>query len=75
MPKIMSVGPTAAAGEPVTDAKTEGRIARKYIMMVILKGTSRGPAALRCHLNYSSHKRVLVPLKGTSRGPEAYRAT
>ncbi len=33
-PKIMSVGPTVVAGEPVTDAKTEGRKARKYIMMI-----------------------------------------
>ncbi len=31
MPKIMSVGPTAAAGEAVTDAIMDGRKARIYI--------------------------------------------
>ncbi len=29
----MSVGPTAAAGEAVADAKTEGQKVRKYIMI------------------------------------------
>ncbi len=34
MPKIMSVGPTAAVGEAVMDAIMNGRKARKYIRII-----------------------------------------